>query len=74
MGTATVPSTTQPQTEKEAQVQELVQLIEEMVQNNGGAYFTDAIYKDTEKRLKQQAKVLRKIYTDQVNKDRKSVV
>ncbi|XP_047684052.1 GTPase IMAP family member 7-like isoform X4 [Prionailurus viverrinus] len=31
--------------EKEAQVQELVELIEEMVQSNGGAYFTDAIYK-----------------------------
>ncbi|XP_053073865.1 GTPase IMAP family member 7-like isoform X4 [Acinonyx jubatus] len=59
--------------EKESQVQELVELIEEMVQSNGGDYFTDAIYEDTEKRLKQQAEVLRKIYTDQLNNEIKLV-
>ncbi|XP_046953468.1 GTPase IMAP family member 8-like isoform X5 [Lynx rufus] len=59
--------------EKEAQVQELVELIEEMVQSNGGAYFTDAIYKDTEKRLKQLKEDLKKIYTDQLNNEIKLV-
>ncbi|XP_058579820.1 GTPase IMAP family member 7-like isoform X2 [Neofelis nebulosa] len=55
--------------EKEAQVQELVELIEEMVQSNGGDYFTDAIYEDTEKRLRQQEEDLKKIYTDQLNNE-----
>ncbi|XP_049479196.1 GTPase IMAP family member 7-like [Panthera uncia] len=59
--------------EKEAQVQELVELIEEMVQSNGGAYFTDAIYEDTEKRLKQREEDLKKIYTDQLNNEIKLV-
>ncbi|XP_058579841.1 GTPase IMAP family member 7-like isoform X2 [Neofelis nebulosa] len=58
---------------KEAQVQELVELIEEMVQSNGGAYFTDAIYEDTEKRLKQREEDLKKIYTDQLNNEIKLV-
>ncbi|XP_044628184.1 GTPase IMAP family member 7-like [Equus asinus] len=53
--------------EKEAQVQELVELIENMVQKNRGTYFSDAIYKDTEHRLKRQAEVLEKIYTDELN-------
>ncbi|XP_078293921.1 GTPase IMAP family member 7-like isoform X3 [Panthera onca] len=59
--------------EKEAQVQELVELIEEMVQSNGGAYFTDAIYEDTEKRLKQREEDLKKIYIDQLNNEIKLV-
>ncbi|XP_044908934.1 GTPase IMAP family member 7-like isoform X1 [Felis catus] len=59
--------------ENEAQVQELVELIEEMVQNNGGDYFTDAIYKDAEKRLRQREEDLKKIYTDQLNNEIKLV-
>ncbi|XP_030164649.1 GTPase IMAP family member 7-like [Lynx canadensis] len=59
--------------EREAQVQELVELIEEMVRSNGGAYFTDAIYEDTEKRLKQREEDLKKIYTDQLNNEIKLV-
>ncbi|XP_046953517.1 GTPase IMAP family member 7-like [Lynx rufus] len=59
--------------EKKAQVQELVELIEEMVESNGGDYFTDAIYKDTEKRLKQREEDLKKIYTDQLNNEIKLV-
>ncbi|XP_070279812.1 GTPase IMAP family member 7-like [Myotis yumanensis] len=39
--------------EKEAQLQELVELIEEMVQKNGGAHFSNAIYKDTDEKLKK---------------------
>nr|XP_025849601.1 GTPase IMAP family member 7 [Vulpes vulpes] len=59
--------------EKEAQVQELVELIEQMVQSNGGAYFSDDIYKDTEERLKRKAEILKKIYTDQLNKEIKLI-
>ncbi|XP_023602882.1 GTPase IMAP family member 7-like [Myotis lucifugus] len=39
--------------DKEAQLQELVELIEEMVQKNEGAHFSDAIYKDTDEKLKK---------------------
>ncbi|XP_037371359.1 GTPase IMAP family member 7-like [Talpa occidentalis] len=59
--------------EKEAQVQELVGLIEKMVQSNGGAYVSDAIYKDMEKKLKQQAENLMKIETDKLNNEIKLV-
>lgn len=52
--------------EKEAQVQELVELIEEMVQKNEGAYFSDAIYKDIDKKLKLLAEDLKIIYAKQL--------
>ncbi|XP_027628323.1 GTPase IMAP family member 7-like isoform X1 [Tupaia chinensis] len=53
--------------EKEGQVQELVELIETMVQSNGGAYFSDDTYKETEESLRREAEVLKKSYTDQLN-------
>ncbi|KAL0618467.1 GTPase IMAP family member 7 [Plecturocebus cupreus] len=59
--------------EKEAQVKALVELVEKMVQCNEGAYFSDAIYKDIDERLKQQEELLRKIYTDQLNEEIKLV-
>ncbi|XP_033264132.1 GTPase IMAP family member 7 [Orcinus orca] len=59
--------------EKEAQVRELVEMIEKMVQNNRGAYFSDAIYKDIEEKLRKQEEVLKKIYTDQLEKEIKLV-
>lgn len=55
--------------EKEAQVQELVELIETMVRDNGGTHFSDAIYKDTEKRLKHYADTLKKTYADELEKE-----
>ncbi|KAG8524936.1 GTPase IMAP family member 7 [Galemys pyrenaicus] len=59
--------------EKEAQVQELVGLIEDMVQSHGGAYFSDAIYKDVEKKLKEQVENLKKICMDELNNEIKLV-
>ncbi|XP_043320024.1 GTPase IMAP family member 8-like isoform X1 [Cervus canadensis] len=55
--------------EKEAQVQELVELIENTVQDNQGAYFSDDIYKNTEERLRRREEVLKKIYDDQLKMD-----
>ncbi|XP_059567564.1 GTPase IMAP family member 7-like [Myotis daubentonii] len=55
--------------EKEAQLQELVKMIEEMVQENKGAHFSDAIYKDTDEKLKRQAEALKKIYAEQLDKE-----
>ena len=54
------------QAEKEAQVQELVELIDKMVQNNQGTYFSDTIYKDTLESLRKLEEVLSKRYTDQL--------
>ncbi|XP_055962764.1 GTPase IMAP family member 7-like [Sorex fumeus] len=53
--------------EKEAQVQELIQLIEKMMHNN--AHFTDNIYEDVEKRLRQKTKALIKIFDSQLEKE-----
>ncbi|XP_007535885.1 GTPase IMAP family member 7-like [Erinaceus europaeus] len=51
--------------EKEVQVQELVQLIEVMLCYNGGAYFSNALYKHIEERKKQWVETQEKIYDDQ---------
>lgn len=59
--------------EREMQVQELVELVESMVQSNGGVCFSDPIYKDAEKRLKKQEETLKKIYTDLLEKERRIV-
>ncbi|XP_007469908.1 PREDICTED: GTPase IMAP family member 7 [Lipotes vexillifer] len=59
--------------EKEAQVRELVEMIDKMVQNNQGAYFSDAIYKGTEEKLRKKEEVLKKIYADQLAKEIKLV-
>ncbi|KAM4874438.1 GTPase IMAP family member 7-like isoform 1-T3 [Thomomys bottae] len=59
--------------EKEEQVQKLVELVDKMVQKNGGAYFSDDIYADAEKRLKKQAEILKKNYIDELNKERQIV-
>lgn len=53
--------------EKEAQVQELMQLIERMMHDN--AHFSDDIYKDIEQRLKQKVDALVKIFTSQLEKE-----
>ncbi|XP_015985180.2 GTPase IMAP family member 7 [Rousettus aegyptiacus] len=59
--------------EREAHVQELVGLIDQMVQGNDGAYFSDTIYKDAEERLKRQEEELKKIYADKFEKQIKLV-
>ena len=53
-------------TEKEAQVQELVELIDKMVQNNQGAFFSDPIYKDIDQTVRQQEEHLKKVYADEL--------
>ncbi|KAM9697967.1 GTPase IMAP family member 7-like isoform 3-T5 [Dama dama] len=54
------------QAEKEAQVQELLELIDKMVQDNQGAYFSDPIYKDIDQKLRQQEEYLKKVYEDEL--------
>ncbi|XP_055276305.1 GTPase IMAP family member 7-like [Moschus berezovskii] len=55
------------QAEKEAQVQDLVELIDAMVQTNQGTYFSDPIYKDIDQKLRQQEEHLMKSYADTFN-------
>ncbi|KAB0344054.1 hypothetical protein FD754_020980 [Muntiacus muntjak] len=52
--------------EKEAQVQELLELIDKMVQNNQGTYFSDPKYKGTLESLRKLDEVLNKRYADQL--------
>ncbi|XP_015427386.1 PREDICTED: GTPase IMAP family member 7-like [Myotis davidii] len=59
--------------EKEAQLQELVKMIEEMVGKNRGSHFSEAIYKDIDKKLKNKAEALKKIYAEQLKKETKLV-
>uniref|UniRef100_A0A8C6CPB3 AIG1-type G domain-containing protein n=1 Tax=Moschus moschiferus TaxID=68415 RepID=A0A8C6CPB3_MOSMO len=61
------------QAEKEAQVQELLELIDTMVQNNRGAYFSDRIYEDIDHKLRQQEERLKKIYDDELQSQIKLV-
>ncbi|XP_004621765.2 GTPase IMAP family member 7-like [Sorex araneus] len=53
--------------EKEAQVQELMQLVEKMILNN--THFADKIYKDVEERLKKMARSLIRIFDDQLKNE-----
>ncbi|XP_044534900.1 GTPase IMAP family member 7-like [Gracilinanus agilis] len=52
--------------EKEAQVTELLDLIEKMVEDNKGEYFSDTIYKRTEETLKKRREELKAQYTQQL--------
>uniref|UniRef100_H0WAN2 AIG1-type G domain-containing protein n=2 Tax=Cavia porcellus TaxID=10141 RepID=H0WAN2_CAVPO len=58
--------------EKESQVQELLELLEKMVQANGGAYFSDTIYKGVEKKIKDQ-KLRMENFTKQLNEEVKQI-
>ncbi|XP_028381981.1 GTPase IMAP family member 7-like [Phyllostomus discolor] len=56
--------------EKEAQVQELVGLIEAMVQENGGAHFSDPIYKYTEETWKRVEEALDNISAERAAEEK----
>ncbi|KAM4855658.1 GTPase IMAP family member 7 [Urocitellus parryii] len=51
--------------EKEVQVQMLVELIDKMVENNGGAYFSHRIYENMEEKLQKRGEILKKIYAEE---------
>lgn len=56
--------------EKEAQVQELVGLIEALVRKNGGAHFSDAMYEDTAEKQKVVKETVEKIRADQLENEK----
>ncbi|KAM7120522.1 GTPase IMAP family member 7-like isoform 1-T4 [Molossus nigricans] len=55
--------------ENEPQIQELVELIEKMVQENGGSYYSNDTYKDIEDTLKCKIKALKKSYDHQLKQE-----
>ncbi|ELK32101.1 PREDICTED: GTPase IMAP family member 7 [Myotis davidii] len=59
--------------EKDAQVQELVDLIEEMVRENGGSHFSAPIYKDVMEKLLHEIEALKIIYESELEEETKSV-
>ncbi|CAK6434237.1 unnamed protein product [Pipistrellus nathusii] len=59
--------------EKEAQLQELVELIEKMVKDNGEPHFSDPIYQNTEQKWQQEIEALQKSYDDQYQNEIKQL-
>ncbi|XP_043822052.1 GTPase IMAP family member 7-like isoform X4 [Dromiciops gliroides] len=55
--------------EREAQVKELLDIIEKMRQDNKGTYFSDAIYKKTEEMLQKRREQLKAIYAQCLEND-----
>ncbi|XP_059112603.1 GTPase IMAP family member 9-like [Peromyscus eremicus] len=53
--------------EQENQVQQLVELIEKMVDGNGGSHFSEKIYEDVDNRLKQCLRNLEETYEQQLS-------
>ncbi|XP_055461431.1 GTPase IMAP family member 9-like [Psammomys obesus] len=51
--------------EQEDQVQQLVELIENMVDTNGGSYFSDHIYQDIDKTLNKNQRILMETYAQE---------
>ncbi|XP_045703174.1 GTPase IMAP family member 7-like [Phyllostomus hastatus] len=56
--------------EKEAQLQELVELIEAIVQENGGTHFSDPIYEYTAEKVKRLEEAVEKIHAEQSEKQK----
>ncbi|XP_055461433.1 GTPase IMAP family member 9-like [Psammomys obesus] len=52
--------------EQEDQVQQLVELIENMVDTNGGSYFSDRIYQDVDNKLNLHLRNLMETYTQEL--------
>ncbi|EGV91800.1 GTPase IMAP family member 9 [Cricetulus griseus] len=59
--------------EQEGQVQQLVVLIENMVDRNGGSYFSEKIYEDVDRRLRQCLRNLEENYAQQLSVEIKRI-
>ncbi|CAO2603765.1 GTPase IMAP family member 9 [Lemmus lemmus] len=59
--------------EREDQVEQLVGLIERMVDRNGGSYFSEKIYEDIDRRLRQHLKDLEETYTQEFKDEIKRI-
>uniref|UniRef100_G1PZ55 AIG1-type G domain-containing protein n=1 Tax=Myotis lucifugus TaxID=59463 RepID=G1PZ55_MYOLU len=59
--------------EKEAQLKELVHLIEKMVRENGGSHFSPPIYENVMEKLQHETEALKIIYEGELEEETKSV-
>ncbi|XP_050011441.1 GTPase IMAP family member 9-like [Alexandromys fortis] len=58
---------------REDQVKQLVELIEQMVDRNGGSYFSEKIYEDIDRRLRQCIRELEETYAQELNAEIKRI-
>ncbi|XP_036614878.1 GTPase IMAP family member 4-like isoform X2 [Trichosurus vulpecula] len=59
--------------EQEAQVTELLSLVEQVVQKNGGSCYTNQIYKLTEKKIQEETEALQRSYMQELERQKKKI-
>uniref|UniRef100_A0A674IPE2 AIG1-type G domain-containing protein n=1 Tax=Terrapene triunguis TaxID=2587831 RepID=A0A674IPE2_9SAUR len=55
------------------QVSELIEMIQEMVQENGGSHYTNAMYEYAQKKLQEKIETLRELYEEEKEKKKRKV-
>uniref|UniRef100_A0A8D0L8Q5 AIG1-type G domain-containing protein n=1 Tax=Sphenodon punctatus TaxID=8508 RepID=A0A8D0L8Q5_SPHPU len=59
--------------ERDAQVNELLRMVEKMVQENGGTCYNNDMYKFTEQKLQEETEKLKGNYTEQLRREREKI-
>ncbi|XP_067410798.1 GTPase IMAP family member 8-like [Emydura macquarii macquarii] len=59
--------------EQSAQVNELLQMVDKMVQDNGGTCYTNEMYKFSEKKLQEKTEELMKSYAEQLERENEKI-
>nr|XP_006128779.1 GTPase IMAP family member 7-like [Pelodiscus sinensis] len=59
--------------EQEAQVSELIAMIDEMVKQNGGSHYTNAMYEFAQKNLQENIETLRELYEEEMGKKQNKI-
>uniref|UniRef100_A0A8D0GVL8 AIG1-type G domain-containing protein n=1 Tax=Sphenodon punctatus TaxID=8508 RepID=A0A8D0GVL8_SPHPU len=59
--------------ERDAQVNELLRMVEKMVQENGGMCYNNDMYKFAEQKLQEEAEKLKRYYTEQLRREKEKI-
>ncbi|CAM2105006.1 unnamed protein product [Caretta caretta] len=59
--------------ERDAQVNELLEMVDKMVQENGGTYHTNEMYNYAEKKLQEKIEELKKAYAEQLERETEKI-